>query len=199
MKKGLFLFLPVFALIAFAVQPVKFTEIQASSMIISSSSNFAGQTEGFSPNQTVYVKVEANNSGENKKELNLRSGSYDLIVSYPLINIGSNVFTASFQAPDSGYYSLEAKIESHGSNSTSVKTLRVGTTTNSSVHVNVNSNNSASNSNEKVLNPEEKSSPSPDLSPSPILTPKAPQSLFQKISSSIKAILGSFWLLKSIF
>lgn len=198
MKKGLFLFLPVFALIAFTAKPL-ITEIQASSMIISSSSDFASQAEGFLPNQTVYVKVEANNSGETKKELNLRSNSYDFIASYPLTNIGNNVFTASFQAPGSGYYSLEAKIESHGSNSTSVKTLRVGASTNPSIHVNVNSNNSSSNSNEKVSTQEEKNSPSPTLPPPQTPTPKAPQSFFQKISSSIKTIFGSFWLLKSIF
>lgn len=190
--------LPLFALLAFAIQPLM-TEIQASSMIISSSSDFTSQTEGFSPNKTVWVKVEANNSGETKKELNLRNSSYDLIVSYPLTNIGNNVFTASFQAPDSGYYSLEAKIESHGSNSTSVKTLKVGTSTNSSIRVNVDSNNNSTDSDGKVLTPEEKSSPSLDLPPPQTSTSKAPQSLLQKISNSIKTIFGSFWLLKSIF
>jgi|SRR3989344_815627 len=113
--------------------------LASSPLLVSQSSDFSSDVRDFSAGQTIYVKIETDNSGDNQKVLNLRDNSYNLLKTYPLNKSGS-VYTVSFGAPSGdGYYSLEAKIESSGQNTTSVKTVKVGSVNAASVKVNVNS------------------------------------------------------------
>ena len=148
----------------------------ASKMETSQDSGFLSQTTQFNPSQTVYVKVAADNNGDSKKILNLRDNQYNLLASYNLNLSGSNQFSANFPAPSNeGYYSLEAQIESNGSKSTSVKTIKVGNPANADVKVNVSSKVegqsvavSENNSSQPVtIKGSPKPSPSPSVSPSP--------------------------------
>jgi len=139
---------------------------------VASDSNFSSQTTNFSAGQTVYVRVTAANEGTDKRQLNLRDNQYNLIKSYTLAKDGSK-FTASLPAPSSeGYYSLEAQIVSAGSNSTSVKTIKVGKPQNSNVKVSVNESSSgvSQNTDEEVLGADDEDQ-SPAVSPSPESSP----------------------------
>src|SRR3990167_10172710 len=139
---------------------------------VASDSNFSSQTTNFSAGQTVYVRVTAANEGTDKRQLNLRDNQYNLIKSYTLAKDGSK-FTASLPAPSSeGYYSLEAQIVSAGSNSTSVKTIKVGKPQNSNVKVSVNESSSGTSQSPQAEvvgsedeNQIEKVSPTPESSP----------------------------------
>ena len=105
------------------------------SLEVASDSNFSSQTTNFSAGQTIYVRVNANNEGTDKHQLNLRDNQYNLISTYNLNKEGSK-FTASLGAPSSeGYYSLEAQIVSAGSNNTSAKTIKVGKPQNANVKI----------------------------------------------------------------
>lgn len=137
----------------------------ASSLVISKNSDFSSPTTNFEANQTIYVKVSANSDGSKKHDLNLRDNQYNLIQTYNLEGQGGNQFKGSLPAPqNSGYYTLEARIEAEGSVTSSTRTIKVGETNNanSSVKVNVN----VSTGDQSVLG--NKSSPSPIPSnPSP--------------------------------
>ena len=112
----------------------------SSNLEVASDSNFSSQTLNFNSGQTVYVKVSADNNGDSKHQLNLRDNQYNQISSYSLAASGPNQFSANFAAPQNeGYYSLEAQIESNGSKSTSVKTIKVGSPQNANVKVNIQS------------------------------------------------------------
>ena len=154
--------------------PVFFAGIQAgnTNLEVASDSNFSSQTTNFSAGQTIYVRVNANNEGTDKHQLNLRDNQYNLIQSYNLNKEGSK-FTASLTAPSSeGYYSLEAQITSSGSNNTSVKTIKVGQPQNANVKVSVNEKSSgiSQSPQAEVMGSEdegqiEEESPSPESSP----------------------------------
>ena len=141
---------------------------------VASDSSFSSQTTNFSAGQTIYVRTTANNEGTDKRQLNLRDNQYSLIKSYNLNKEGSK-FSASLPAPSSeGYYSLEARIESAGSVSTSVKTIKVGSPQNAKVKVSVNESSSgvSKSTEEEVLGTDdEDQDQSPALSPSPESSP----------------------------
>lgn len=110
---------------------------EASSMQVAADSNFSNQITEFSAGQTIYVQVSANNDGSSKHQLNIKDNAYNQIAAYNLSKNG-NEFSANFSAPNNeGYYSLEAQIESSGSKSTSVKTIKVGKPQNANVSVNL--------------------------------------------------------------
>ena len=161
-------FISLFALVFFA-------SIQAgdTSLEIASDSNFSSQTINFSAGQTIYVRVNANNEGTDKHQINLRNNQYNLIQSYNLNKEGFK-YTASLQAPSSeGYYSLEAQIVSAGSNNTSVKTIKVGQPQNANVKVSVNESSSGtSQSPQAEVKGVEDEDQSPYLSPSPESSPQ---------------------------
>jgi len=161
-------FISLFALVFFA-------SIQAgdTSLEIASDSNFSSQTINFSAGQTIYVRVNANNEGTDKHQLNLRNNQYNLIQSYNLNKEGFK-YTASLPAPSSeGYYSLEAQIVSAGSNNTSVKTIKVGQPQNANVKVSVNESSSGtSQSPQAEVKGVEDEDQSPYLSPSPESSPQ---------------------------
>ena len=155
--------------------PVFFVSIQAgdTSLEVAQDSNFASQTINFSAGQTIYVRVNANNEGTDKHQLNLRNNQYNLIQSYNLNKEGFK-YTASLPAPSSeGYYSLEAQIVSAGSNNTSVKTIKVGQPQNANVKVSVNESSSGtSQSPQAEVKGVEDEDQSPYLSPSPESSPQ---------------------------
>ena len=161
-------FISLFALVFFA-------SIQAgdTSLEIASDSNFSSQTINFSAGQTIYVRVNANNEGTDKHQLNLRNNQYNLIQSYNLNKEGFK-YTASLPAPSSEvYYSLEAQIVSAGSNNTSVKTIKVGQPQNANVKVSVNESSSGtSQSPQAEVKGVEDEDQSPYLSPSPESSPQ---------------------------
>ncbi|GEM_PF-5728272 len=171
--------------------------VAASTMFVSTNSNFSNNVRDFSAGQTIYVKVEANSSGETKRELNLRSNNYDLIKSYNLNKVGESSFSLNFPAPNTeGMYSLEAKVQSPGKNSTSVKTIKVGNS-NSEVNVNIQTDNDSTNINESQktdIKPEPSISPQP--SPPPATTEGnevESQSLAKGIFTAAKAIISFLW------
>ena len=83
-------------------------------------------------------------------------------------NQGNNQFLGSLTAPqDSGLYSLEARIESESSVTSSVRTIKVGESTNSNVKVNVNVSANGQNVLGNTSNSPSPKSPSPDASPGP--------------------------------
>lgn len=100
--------------------------------------SFATITQDFSPGQTIFVRVWADNSGETSHQLNLRDNRYNQLESFTLNKLSGNQFSVNFSAPQNeGYYSLESRVESQGSISTSVKTIKVGRPQNASVKVNI--------------------------------------------------------------
>ena len=161
-------FISIFILVFFA-------SVQAgdTSLEVASDSNFSSQTTNFSAGQTIYVRVNANNEGTDKHQLNLRDNQYNLISTYNLNKEGSK-FTASLGAPSSeGYYSLEAQIVSAGSNNTSAKTIKVGKPQNANVKVSVNESSSGtSQSPQAEVKGVEDEDQSPYLSPSPESSPQ---------------------------
>ena len=150
--------------------PVTASAVFASELTISKTADFSNPTTSFSSGETVYVRISANSDGSKKHDLNLRDNNYNLISTYNLEklheqseynlqNQGNNQFLGSLTAPqDSGLYSLEARIESESSVTSSVRTIKVGSSTNSNVKVQVKVNTSNSPS---------PKSPSPDASPGP--------------------------------
>lgn len=136
-----------------------------SGLITATDANFASQTDNFTAGQTIWIKVDANSEGSQKRQLNLRDNIYNLLTSYSLELIGNNQFKTSFSAPNStGYYSLEARIESPGSVSTSVKTIKVGNPQNSNINVKVESKSEGQTLGKST-------SPTPQSSPSQLTTP----------------------------
>lgn len=95
-------------------------------MEIAADSAFADKTTKFNLGQTIYVKVTADNDGQDKHDLNLRDNNYNLLSTYSMTKSG-NQFLVNFSAPAaSGIYSLEANIVSSGSVSNFVQTIEVG-------------------------------------------------------------------------
>lgn len=128
---------------------------QADTMEITSDPNFNNKTTSFAKAQTVYVKVHSNSEGDLKKELNLRDNNYNLLSSYTFSK-SQDTYTVSLPAPqEEGTFSLEAQIESEGSQTTSVKTIKVGNTTNqnSSVKINVESKTNSSQTTNQTPSP----------------------------------------------
>lgn len=173
------------------------------SLEVASDSNFSSQTTNFSAGQTIFVRVNANNEGSDKHVLNLRDNQYNLLSSYNL-NKGGSKFTGSLSAPSpSGYYSLEAQITSAGSNSTSVKTIKVGDGGNSNVKVMVNENSSGQNAQSpkaevkgnKDENQNEKVSPSPESSPQTEVFQQQPEEsgFWTPVFNVVLKIADFFW------
>lgn len=149
-------------------------DVYGSSMETATNSGFSNKTTNFNPGQTIYVKVEANNSGDTKHQLDLRDNEYNQISTYNLDRSEGNKFTTNFSAPTSeGYYSLEAEIQSGSSISTWVKTIKVGNSPNASVKVNIQNkvegqrSFTVTNSSPAPRNPALSPKASSQLSPSP--------------------------------
>ena len=138
---------------------------------IASDSNFSNQTTNFSKGQNIYVKIESNVSGDDKKTLNLRDNEFKLISTYNLTRSGNSPyqFTTNLQAPsNSGNFSLEAQIVTQGSQVNLVKTINVegesSSTSQTKVEVNVNSN---STTGEVLSEKSDSQDKNTDMSPSP--------------------------------
>lgn len=181
------------------------TNVHASEMIVSTSSGYSGRTKNFSPTQTIYIKVEANNNGSTKKELNVRTADYSLLSTYQMSQSANNTFTANIPAPqEPDYYSLEAIIESRNSKTTTVKTIKVGNPGSSDINVSVKSesNNRTSQNEETSLEPEDTPEPSPSTHPSPVTNSDIPvrevnnKNIFLKIKDRVASIID---FLKVIF
>lgn len=181
-----------------------------SDLQISANSDFSNLKTDFSPGETVYVKVTANSEGKTKKELNLRDNTYGLISTHSLDYLGNNTFRGSLSAPsNSGYYSLETRIESDGSVSNSVKTIRVGSSSgDANVKVKIEnstgkvlSNNIISpNQNQKMptptptVSPSDSPTPTPEPSAEPAVEPQQnSQNLFAKIFGYFKKLFESIF------
>lgn len=135
-----------------------------SGLIIATDAGFANQTDNFTAGQTIWVKASANSDGSQKRQLNLRDNNYNLLESFTFEYIGGNQFKKSIGAPQNqGYYSLEARIESPGSVTAQVKTIKVGKTSNASINVDVD----VSSNGQQVLGSKPKS-------PTPTATPTTP-------------------------
>ena len=158
MRKCLLWALPIFILSLFFPSYKIFASTQA--LEIATDSNFSSITTEFSAGQTIYVRIGADNDGSDKHLLNLRDNQYNFLTSYNLNKDNDNQFSTSLAAPQNeGYYSLEAQIESAGSKTTAVKTIKVGSPTNANVKVNVKSEVSG-----QSVKIDHKSSQSPTIS-----------------------------------
>lgn len=125
----------------------------SSNLEISPNSNYTNQSLDYSSGQKIYVRISAEINNAKVHTLNVRDNEYKLITSYNL-NENNNQFSTSFQAPSTeGYYSLEAKIESDGSLTTAVKTIKVGNPQNANVNVSIHNNVTG----QKVLGSDSKS------------------------------------------
>ncbi len=122
----------------FAAFVLPLSAFASSKLQVSSKSDFSISDDNFSPGQTVYVKIDASNGGNDKSVLNVRDSSYNILNIYTFSKSGST-FSAGFPAPNSeGYYSLEAQIKSEGSSNVSVKTIKVGNPGSANIKVSVN-------------------------------------------------------------
>lgn len=166
MKK--ILLMTLVSLVVFSTNTFAGSDLQ-----ISANSDFSNQKTEFSPGETVYVKVTANSEGKTKKELNLRDNQYNLISTYGLNYLGGNTFQGSLSAPaNSGTYSLETRIESEGSVSNSVKTIKVGSSSSgASVKVKIENSTGKVLSNNTVSPSQNQKTPTPAPSVSPSDTP----------------------------
>lgn len=144
----------------------------------------------FDSGQTIYIRIATDNDGSGKHNLNVHDNDYNLLSTYALNRLG-NQFTVSFPAPQtSGTYSLEADIESGGSNLNLVKTITVGSGDNSSSNVKV---ENQVNSNSQSLG---------EASPSPVSLPTAnPQAATkaQKINFFVSIWSGIFGFFRNLF
>lgn len=137
-------------------------------LILATDANFSNRTDNFSPGQTIWVKIQKDAGDSQKRQLNLRDNNYNLLESFTF-EVSGNEFKKSITAPtSSGYFSLEAKIESPGSVSTSVKTIKVGSVQNSSLNIKVD-NESPGQTLGKSKSPSPKASPI--ATPSPTASP----------------------------
>jgi len=129
---------PLLPLLLFLVTLITPSDIFASSLEVSKSSNFSESDTNFASGETVYVRVATDKAGSSSV-LSVRDNNYSSIKTINL-NRNGDSYTASFSAPSGdGYYSLEAKIKGEGMNVTSVKTIKVGNPTSANINVNVNS------------------------------------------------------------
>lgn len=178
--------------------------ILASEMTVSASPAYSDQTKNFLPLQTIYVKVEANNNGDARKELNVRNSDYSLNSTYQMSK-SQNTFTANIPAPqEPAYYSLEAKIESQGSKTTTVKTIKVGNPKSSNIKVDVKSETSSNDTRdeqtETKITSEQKPTASPQQSPAQsqerVEKEENTKNIFISIKDKIESIIN---LIKVIF
>lgn len=82
---------------------------------IFSDTGFSQATNQFSPGQTVYVRVEAQGSGDKEKTLRVLDAGKDEVERMSLDQSGTGpyVFTASFAAPNAaGVYYVDIKLDS---------------------------------------------------------------------------------------
>jgi len=209
MRISLLKALPIFILF-FLISPAVNAK---SSLEVASDANFSSQTTEFGSGQTIYVRIQADNDGAIKHQLNLRDNQYNLLQSYTFAKTNENQFSISLIAPqDEGYYSLEAQIESAGANTTSVKTIKVGSPAGSSVRVNVKNNvngQSATVNNSPSASPKVNSTPwaepsiskdnqsdqNKDLLENPDITfgQSKSQGFFSQISQFFKNLWSHIW------
>ncbi|OGY23972.1 MAG: hypothetical protein A2Y57_00670 [Candidatus Woykebacteria bacterium RBG_13_40_7b] len=105
------------------------TAFAATELQVSDDPNFSSSTTNFSVGQKVYIRIDTSNPGNDKQILKLLDNLYNEITTYNLSRSGEGpyVYSADFSAPnDTGYYSLEGRIESGGETTVSVKTIKIG-------------------------------------------------------------------------
>src|SRR3989344_2299837 len=120
------------------------TASATSNLEISTTSSFSALSTNFSGGQTIFVRLASDLPGMSESKLNVRDNEYNLVNSFNFEKDGS-YFSAVVVAPyDQGYYSLEAIVKNNDSNTTSVKTIKVGNPTGANVRVNVHSSESGS-------------------------------------------------------
>lgn len=161
----LFILYPIFSYPTFA----------SSNLETATDASFATITQDFSPGQTIFVRILTDNSGETSHQLNLRDNQYNNLESFTLNKLSGNQFSVNFSAPQNeGYYSLESRVESQGSISTSVKTIKVGSPQNASVKVNI--QNKVQGQSIAVQNSTNNQiSPSPQINSSPLPSNFSPE------------------------
>src|SRR3989344_3930123 len=115
-----------------------------SNLEISTTSSFSALSTNFSGGQTIFVRLASDLPSMSESKLNVRDNEYNLVNSFNFEKEGS-YFSAVVAAPyNQGYYSLEAIVKNNDSNTTSVKTIKVGNPTNANIRVNVKSSGSGS-------------------------------------------------------
>lgn len=118
----------------------------ASNLEISNTSNFSTLSTNFNGGQTIFIRLESDLPSMSESKLNLRDNEYNLVNTFGFKKEGA-YFSATIPVPyNAGFYSLEAVVKNDDSNTTSVKTIKVGNPTNANVKVNVNSSVSGSSS-----------------------------------------------------
>jgi len=133
-----FVVLPFFTLML-SLFTIAGTASADSNLEISTTSSFSVLSTNFSGGQTIFVRLASDLPSMAQSKLNVRDNEYNLVNSFNFQKEGS-YFSAVVAAPyDQGYYSLEAIVKNNDSNTTSVKTIKVGNPTGANVRVNVHS------------------------------------------------------------
>ncbi len=177
----------------------------ASNLEVSNNADFSAQTLHFNGGDNIFVRLQSLSVGNLKSQLNLRDSDYNLVNTFKLQREGS-YYSVILPAPyTSGYYSLEAQVESEGASTTSVKTIKVGNPTSANVSVHVNSSTRGQSTNvlgEKQTDSKADSQNSNTSSavsiesPSPSADSVGDQAIFNggqdNPSNPLKVILGFF-------
>jgi len=156
------LFVLPFVILMISLFTLAATISAASNLEISSRSDFSILSTNFSGGQTIFIRLESSLPSTASSKLNIRDNHYNFVNSFDLKKNG-NYFSAIIPTPyGEGYYSLEAVVKKDDSNTTSVKTIKVGNPTSANVKVNVDSSVSGS----KVLG--ESAADNVVIEPSPV-------------------------------
>jgi len=171
------------------------TAVFAYSGSIFSDSNFSQPTNNFSPQQTVYVKLESFVNGDKEKTLRILDSEKREIQRLNL-NRNDNIFTASFTAPDvSGVYYLDIKIkDNQGSVYSSQENINIGEVSGQSVSSEA---TAASNVGQQPVtednHPREEIQSTPELVAQEKVLPETPKTFFTQFLENL------FGFLKKIF
>lgn len=166
-------------------------------MTITKDSSYSQLSREFSPGETVFVRVESKNPGLDRREITLRDNQYGVIQAFipQRSGFGPYSYTTNFPAPqDSGFYSIESRIENDGSSDVDVQTIKVGKVTNAQVKVETKVQSSSKK--EEVKGQQSTSTPTPPSTseptppqPSPTSSPDVESDPFGFIKNLFESLL----------
>lgn len=172
------------------------------SMTVAKDSSFSIASREFLPSETVFVRVESKNPGLDKREITLRDNQYQVLQTFipQRSGFGPYSYTMNFPAPqNSGFYSIESRIENDGSQDVDVQTIKVGKVTNANVKVTTKVQSSSQK--QEVKGEQTKPQPTPTPTIEPEATPQPTPTTSPDSESDPFGFIKDFFetLLKFIF
>lgn len=165
-------------------------------MTIAKDFSSSNPSREFSPSETVFVRVESRNPGLDKREITLRDNKYVVIQTFvpQRSGFGPYSYTTNFPAPqNTGFYSIESRIESASSSDVDVQTIKIGKVTNANVKVETKVQSSSKK--EEVKGQQSTPSPTPPSTteptspPSPTSSPEVETDPFGFIKKFFESIV----------